>query len=95
MTKKATDIVAYLSVIGWLIAYFAGDKENSKFHLNQGLVLAIAEIIVEFVSPIPIVNIAAGICGVILFVVWLVAFIGACNGEEKPMPILGGIKILK
>lgn len=41
MNKKATSIVSYCTIIGWLIAYFAGDRENAKFHLNQGLILGI------------------------------------------------------
>lgn len=39
MDKKTTDIVAYLTWIGFIIALVSGDKENSKFHLNQALVL--------------------------------------------------------
>ena len=34
-TKKVTSIVAYLSWIGLLIAFVAGDREGAKFHLNQ------------------------------------------------------------
>lgn len=41
MNKKATSIVSYCTILGWLVAFLAGDKENSKFHLNQGLVLGI------------------------------------------------------
>ena len=44
MDKKVTGIIAYLTLIGWLIAYLAGDKEGAKFHLNQALVLAICNI---------------------------------------------------
>ena len=44
MDKKVTGVVAYLGIIGWLIAYLAGDKAGAKFHLNQSLVLAIAEV---------------------------------------------------
>ena len=43
MNKKVTSIVGYCSIIGWLVAYFAGDKEGAKFHLNQGLTLGIVE----------------------------------------------------
>lgn len=37
MDKKVTDIVAYLTWVGLIIAFVAGDKEASKFHLNQSL----------------------------------------------------------
>ena len=41
MNKRTTDIVAYLTWIGLMVAFVAGDRHRSKFHLNQALVLAI------------------------------------------------------
>ncbi|MBQ4284028.1 MAG: hypothetical protein IJB96_08895 [Lachnospira sp.] len=103
MDKKTTDIVAYLSWIGLLIAFLAGDKENSKFHINQSLVLIIAEfalgIIIGVGAFIPIVNIIIGIAGsvagIALFVFWILGLVSAVQGTEKPLPIIGGIKIIK
>jgi len=98
MNKKATDIVAYLSIIGWLVAYFAGTKAESRFHLNQGLVLAISEIILSILSNwfrgSLLLSLIAWAANIFLFVIWLIAFVHACRGEEKPMPILGSIQIL-
>ena len=98
MNKKATDIVAYLSIVGWLVAYFAGDRGESRFHLNQGLVLAIGEIILSIAGKLfhgsILLSLVVWLADVLLFVVWLTAFVSACKGEEKPMPILGGIQIL-
>lgn len=45
MDKKTTGIVSYITLIGWLIAFCAGDKEGAKFHLNQSLVLYLASLI--------------------------------------------------
>ena len=39
MNKQTTDIVAYLSWPGLLIAFFIGDRYGSRFHLNQSLVI--------------------------------------------------------
>ena len=47
MNKKVTSILSYCTIIGWLVAYLAGDKENAKFHLNQGLTLGIVGLAVE------------------------------------------------
>ena len=52
MDKKVTSIVSYCTLVGWLVAYLAGDKENAKFHLNQGLVLAIFDTGVDAVFGI-------------------------------------------
>ncbi|MGN0679510.1 MAG: hypothetical protein ACI4JS_07605 [Oscillospiraceae bacterium] len=89
MDTKTTGIVAYLTWIGLLIAFLAGDKEGAKFHLNQGLVLVIASIVCGI---IPFLGWAAEI---FVFVCWIIAFIGAVQGQEKEMPLLGKIKIIK
>ena len=39
MSKQTTDIVAYLTWVGLIIALVAGDRESSRFHLNQSLVI--------------------------------------------------------
>ena len=45
MNKQITGMLAYVTWIGWLIAFIAGDRNGAKFHLNQALVLAIAALI--------------------------------------------------
>ena len=89
MDKKVTGIIAYIGLIGWLIAYLAGDKEGAKFHLNQGLVLALGELIVGW---IPVVG---GILSLVLFIFAIMGIVSAAKEEEKELPIIGGIKILK
>lgn len=100
MDKKITGIVAYFTLIGWLIAYLAGDKEGAKFHLNQALVLAIAEIILGVVGGIlgfiPIVGpLVSAVLSILLVVLWIMGLVAAIKEEEKALPVIGGIKILK
>lgn len=95
MNKKVTSIFAYLGLVFWLIAYLAGDKEGAKFHLNQGLVLAIASIILSAVSAIPIVGLVACVCSFVVFVFAIMGIVSACKDEEKPLPLVGKIQILK
>ena len=45
MNKKLTGIVSYITIVGWIIAYLAGDKEGAKFHLNQSLIINLASLI--------------------------------------------------
>ena len=97
MNKKTTDIVSYITIIGWIVAYLIGAKEESKFHLNQSLVLNIAQIIINILA-----RAFSGLLGVIitladiaLFILWLIGLIAACKGEDKAVPVLGGIQILK
>ena len=95
MSKKTTDIVAYITWIGWILAFCAGTKEESKFHLNQSLVIWIGFTVLGILGFIPIVNIVAGILVIILFVFWIMGLVSAYQGNEKELPFIGSIKILK
>ena len=96
MDKKVTGIVSYFTSIGWLVAYFAGDKEGAKFHLNQSLVVNLGFIISGIISCIPLIGwIIYAVAGIFLVVCWILGLIAAINEEEKEIPLLGKIKILK
>ncbi len=103
MSKKATGIVSYITLIGWLIAFFAGDRQGAKFHLNQSLVLMVVNLVFNVLSTIldkiPVVDIISGIVffvlGIVMFVFWIMGLVHACKEEEKPLPIIGKIEILK
>lgn len=96
MDKKLTGIFAYIGIIFWLIAYLAGDKEGAKFHLNQGLVLIIISIANGVVGLIPILgSIVSWVVSVALLVFAIMGIVAAAKDEEKPLPVIGGIRILK
>ena len=88
MDSKTTGIVAYLTWIGLLIAILAGDKEGAKFHVNQALVIWLFSLL----SIIPCIG---WIWAIFMFVCWIMGFIGAINQEEKELPLIGKIRILK
>lgn len=72
MNKKTTGIVAYITWIGWIIAFFAGDKEGAKFHLNQALVIFLAGIVCSIIARITIVGaIIGGIASIVVFIFWI------------------------
>ena len=95
MNKMVTSIFAYIGIVFWLIAYIAGDKEGAKFHLNQGLVLVIASVVASILSYIPVIWILGTIISIVSLVFAILGIISAVKGEEKPLPIIGNIKILK
>lgn len=96
MDRKATSVVAYLTWIGLLIAFVAGDREGAKFHLNQALVICIGYFIASFVFVIPVLGWLVGAAAYIfLLVCTIMGIISALNGEEKELPLIGSIKLLK
>lgn len=88
MDAKTTGIVAYLTWIGLLIAFLAGDKEGAKFHLNQALVIMLFSLL----SVIPCIG---WIWGIFMLVCWIMGLVAAINQEEKEVPLIGKIKIIK
>lgn len=88
MDKKTTSIVAYITWIGLIIAFCAGDKEGAKFHLNQALVIFLFSLI----SLVPCIG---WIWGIFMFVCWIMGLVAAINQEENRVPLIGNINILK
>lgn len=98
MDKKTTGIISYLTIVGWVVALAAGEKsEYATFHINQALVLMIGMVIASVLYGLPIIGtfILGPIASMFVFVLWIIAFIGACQGEMKEAPLIGKIKIMK
>lgn len=97
MSKKATGIVAYITIIGWLVAFLAGDREGNKVHLNQGLVLGLSLIVSGIIGQIPIFGfwILACILWVATIVFDIIGIVYAATDNDNELPVIGNIKILK
>lgn len=96
MNKQATDIVSYLSWPGLLIAFLAGDRLASRFHLNQSLVIWIAATVIGIVAKwIPLFGWLVGLVGGLFCALcWFIGIINAIQGVEKEVPVLGQIHLL-
>ena len=102
--KHKTDIVAYLTLIGWAIAYLKGDRAESRFHLNQALAVLLADLGLNIVfaiatlQPLGAVSVLLrAVCGLLSFctmVLWIMGIIRAAKGDERPLPVLGEVQIL-
>lgn len=90
---KATAIIAYITVIGLVIALVMnGDKKNpfAAYHIRQSLGLMLTSFAVSVVSMIPFVGWLVGIVAAfVLLYMWIMGVMSAANGQEKPLPILG------
>lgn len=101
--NKVMGILAYLS---WLVIVPLLAAKNSKFarfHANQGLVLAIAEIIAVVIlgilGRIPMIGwifrIAESLVSLACFIIAILGIVNAANGRAKELPIVGSFKLLK
>ena len=95
MDKRATDVVAYLTWGGLLIAFLMGDREGSRFHINQSLVLWIAATVIGIVARVPLFGWIVGLAGGLFCALcWFIGIINAIQGVEKEVPLLGQIHLL-
>lgn len=100
LTKRTTGIVAYISLLGLLIAFVCGDREGAKFHLNQALVWYLTELMAGVFfgmigAFVPFATHISSICRLVLSIFWIMGLVYAVKEEEKELPLIGGIKILK
>ena len=84
ISTKAACMIAYLGFIGILFAGVFGDKYNPdvKFHLNQGIGLALISVFCPFV---PIVG---EIALIVLLVFAIIGIVYANKLERKELPIV-------
>ena len=97
---KTVALVSYITLIGWIVAFVMHSNQKTAlgaFHLRQslflflvGFVLYIANICFFFIPYLGwIVNVALSLCGIGVFILWVIGLVAAINGEQKPVPILG------
>ena len=93
-------LLAYLTIIGFVVAIVLHSSKKTAlgaFHLRQTLGLFITALVIWIpcliISMIPVVNLVMVILGpavmVGLFVLWIIGFIAAINGQQKLMPVVG------
>ncbi len=96
MDNKTVSIVSYITIIGWLIAYFVG-KDNAdalaKYHLRQSLGLIIVSILYGIVvNVLTIISPLLGMLGlvsILFLVLMIIGIINAANEQQKPLPVIG------
>lgn len=94
---KTAAIVSYISIIGWLISYFALNNPKTSiasYHLRQTLLLYICAfafqiIIYIVIFTIPFLAFILWLVWIGFLILWIMGLIAAINGEEKPMPLIG------
>lgn len=103
-SNKTMGILAYISWLVLIPLFAAKESKYARFHVNQGIVLAIVEIVIWVVfyavlGSIPgigwlfsIIGSLASLCclGLAVF-----GIIHVAKGEARELPLIGGIRILK
>lgn len=96
---KGMSVLAYLGIL--VLIPLLAEKNNRfvRFHVNQGLVLCIAGIIVSvagsILSYIPVIGgIARLLLSLAVFVLFIIGLVNVFQGKAKELPLIGGIKLV-
>lgn len=103
---ESNKVMAILAYISWLVLIPLFAAKNSKFaryHCNQGIVLAIAEIIcwilLGILDGLPLIGwlfgILNGLFSLVCLVFSVIGIMNAANGKAKELPFVGKYRILK
>jgi uncharacterized membrane protein len=106
-TNRVFGILAYLGIFVLVPIIVAKDSPFAKYHSNQGLVLFIAEIAISIIltvvniiiySVLPFAHILTSLLELVYLgplVLIVLGIINAAAGKCVPLPVIGGIKLLK
>lgn len=86
-------VVAYITVIGLIIAYVTNQEKKNPFvqyHIRQSLGLALTGFVIGVVNVIPFLGFIISILAFFFIVyLWIMGLMNALNKQEKPVPLLG------
>ena len=89
---KIISIVAYMTLIGWLVAYVLNNPktDQASFHLRQALGVNLLFLASGICFIIPIIGWIAGFLGYLLgAILWILGLIYAIQEEQSEVPVLG------
>lgn len=91
-TGKSAAIVAYITIVGTIIAYFINnDTKNpfASFHIRQALGIHITYFLLGALVSIFDSWMITYAFWIFIFVLWGYGIVTAIQGEQKEVPILG------
>lgn len=94
LSPKTIAIISHLTIIGWvfaLIKHQQRQSEMSAFYLRQTLGITLLGVAGTFISTSlgSLGAASSSVIGIATFVFWIISLIGAANGEQKIVPLLG------
>ena len=95
--SKLWAVVSYITWIGWLVAYFKRDREDTLVirHLNQAMILNLVATACRLLARMG--SIFARVDFVVSIVVLVLAIMGivrAARGDETPLPLIGEFNLV-
>ncbi len=96
--SKLCSVISYITWIGWIIALLIRDKEDAlvRRHLNQALILNIISSVAGIIGKGGgFLSLLTGLVGLGCFILAIMGIVRAVNLSEEPLPLVGGIELIK
>jgi len=96
-------VLSYLGFLSLIPLLVERNDPFIQFHAKQGINLCIIETLLSvacgILAVIPgigaIGNTLSGAIGLLSLAMTILGIVAVCNGEEKPLPFIGGIKFIR
>lgn len=83
-------ISVFLLGLGVIMCLVAGRRDRYvEYYVKQGLLLTFLILLLLLIAAIPFGVILTIIGLLITFVLWIIGWVYALSGEEKPIPLIG------
>ncbi len=99
---KLMGVLAYLGILVIIPIVAGGKSKFVKYHANQGLVnllfyiiIGVATAVIAFIPYVNFILIFAWLIYLIPTIFAILGIINVVNGEQKPLPLIGGITLIK
>lgn len=92
---RTVAIVAYLTLIGLIVAFVLhGDEKNRSelgaVHIRQMLGLMLTSFVATLLSMVPFLgSLVASVLWIAIIIGWVLGIIAAINGQREPIPLIG------
>ncbi|MDO4518421.1 MAG: hypothetical protein Q4B78_04355 [Bacillota bacterium] len=96
--SNAVAIIAYITWIGFIVALFIREEGDdfTRLHLNQALVLNLLSTFAGILTIIPLLgSLVYSLVAIVTFVFWVIGLYRAITWNDKPLPFVGEIQIIK
>ncbi len=99
MSNKAIGIVAYITIIGWIIAFVIHKGKDDKsamagYHIEQSLGLIVVAIGLSIIgniltAMISILGLLVLVLNLGIIILWVIGLLNAINEKREPIPVIG------
>jgi uncharacterized membrane protein len=95
--NKAVSMLAYLGILFFLPLVVCPNSRFGRYHANQGLVLFLFSAVgnLAFRHLLFFGRFFGWIYGVLMLILLIVGMVNAYNGRAVPLPVIGGIRIIR